>query len=228
MELRELAENLRRFLLDKTEGKPSGQTPSSLSDPQEQLEGAIRLVDSSFSHKEKGDYALAAFELAENLEYYAVAGESAKCGHSLLEISDCLYCAKLFDMSIDCCAKAVPLLIKSKGKEGWAREMSAVGELLFTALVLNTRERSEAGETLMNLRSSLSANERRALYQEDAHRIAGRLAKSYKSRSSGPLEELRKKAPRKRRKEQENLYALLEEWMGHFKAVRQAVDKILL
>jgi hypothetical protein len=226
VELREFAEELRKSLLDNRERKPSSQAPSNLNDPQEQLEATIRLLNSSFSHKESGDYVLAAVELAENLRYHAMAGESAKCGHSLLEISDCLFCAKLFDISIDCCTKAIHLLIKSKEKENWAREMSAVGELLFTALVLYLREPFEARESLMNLKASLTAKERRVVYQEDAHRIAGRLAKSYKSKSSSPLEELRKISPRKRMSETQNLYALLEEWMEHFKAVRQAVNEI--
>ena len=228
VELRAFAEELSKSLLEKVERKPSGQATSSLKDPLEQLEATIRLLDSSFSHKESGDYVLAAVELAENLRYYAMAGESAKCGHFLLEISDCLFCNKLFDMSIDCCAKAIPLLVMGKETEGWAREMSAVGELLFTALVLHLREPSEAREALLNLKASLTSKERRVLYQEDAHRIAGRLAKCYKSKSSGPLEELRKMAPRKRRAETENLYVVLEEWMEHFKAVRKAVDNIPL
>jgi hypothetical protein len=226
VELREFAEELSKSLLDKVKEFPSVQAPSSLSDPQEQLEATIRLLDSSFSHKESGDYALAVVELAENLRYYAMAGESAKCGYSLLEISDCLFCAKLFDMSIDCCTKAISLLIKGKEKEDWAREMSAVGELLFSALVLYLRKPFEARESLMNLKASLTVKEKRVLYQEDAHKIAGRLAKSYKLKNFGPLEELRRMSPRKRRVETENLYALLEEWMKHFKAVRQAVNAV--
>jgi tetratricopeptide (TPR) repeat protein len=227
-ELSEFAENLSQSLLSKTEGRLGDRSPCSSNDPQEQIEATIRLGESSSSHKESADYALAAAELAENLRYYSAAGDSGKCGHILLEIADCLFCAKQFDNSIDCCTKAVPLLVKSRDQYSWARGMSAVGELLLTALVLYVRGPTEAQESLKNLRTALTRKEQTILSNEDAHRITGRLVKSYRSRSPAPLEELRKIAPRRKRTDQESLFSVLEEWMKHFKAISKSVDMMLL
>jgi tetratricopeptide (TPR) repeat protein len=225
-ELCEFANHLSQLLLGKTKGKLEDQAPCNLDDAQEQLEATIRFMESSRSHKESGDYVLAGAELAENFRYYCDVGDIGKCGHVLLEIADCLFCAKQFDVSIDCCTRAVPLLIKSRNQHDWARGMSAVGELLLTAIVLNLHGSIEAQESLRKLRSSLAIKERRILSNEDAHRITRRLIKSFKSKSPAPLEELRKIAPRRKRAEQENLFALLEEWTRHFKAVSQSVDTI--
>jgi tetratricopeptide (TPR) repeat protein len=228
VELREFAKYLSQSLLGKAEGKLRDRTPCSSDDPQEQIETAIRLMESSRSHKESGDYALAGFELAENLRYYSATGDTGKCGYTLLEIADCLFCAKQFDTSIECCAKAIPLLVESMDRYSWARGISAVGELLLAALVLYLREPAEAQESLRNFTSSLAIKEKMALSREDAHRIARKLVKAYKLKSPAPLEELREIAPRRKRTDQENLFALLEEWMDHFSAIRQAVNKILL
>jgi tetratricopeptide (TPR) repeat protein len=228
VELREFAEYLGQSLLGKAKEKLEDRTPCNSNDPQEQIEAAIRFTESSCSHKESGDYALAGVELAENLRYYSVDGDFGKCGYTLLEIADCLFCAKQFDTSIDCCTRAIPLLIRSKDQHSWARGMAAVGELLLAALVLYHRETTEAKESIRNLRSILTTKEKTVLSREDAHRITVRLVKSYRSKSPAPLEGLRKIAPRRRGADQESLFGILEEWMKHFRALRQSVDLILL
>lgn len=226
-DLCEFANHLSQSLLKKTKGGLRDQTACSLSDPQEQIEATVRFMKSSYSHKESGNYALAGAELAENLRYYSAIGDIAKCGHMLLEIADCLFCEKEFDTAIDCCAKAIPLLVRSREQQYWGRNMSAVGELLITAIILNVRGPTEAREYLRNLRSALTIVERRIISNEDAYRIMRRLIKSRKSKSPAPLEELRKIAPRRRRTEQEDLFAVLGEWTKHFIAVRHSVDMIL-
>jgi hypothetical protein len=219
-----LMNRLDELLNDKTKGRRRGQTPCSINDVQKQIEAAIHLMEASRSHVESHDYWLAAAELLENLRYYLTVGELGKFGHVLLEIADCLFCADQFDISIACCVEAVPLLIRSKDHNDWARGMAAVGELLLASLVLSLNGPCEAVGSLRKLRSALTLKERRALSNEDAHRITRKLIDAYKTKNLAPLQELGRIPPRRKRTEQENLLDCLNEWMNHYAALRHSVD----
>ncbi len=225
-DLHELINGLDKLLNDRTEGRLKKQNPCTINDVQKQIEAAIHLMEASCSHKESGDYWLATAELLENLRYYYSIGELGKCGHVLLEIADCLFCADQSDTSIACCVEGVPLLIRSRNHHDWARGMAAVGELLLAALVLSAYGPHEAVVSLRKLRSALTLKERRALSNEDAHRITRRLIAAHKSKNLAPLQELGKIAPRRKRTEQESLLTLLNEWMNHYAALRRSADTI--
>jgi hypothetical protein len=225
-DLRKLMNGLDELLNDRTKGRLKEQTPCSMNDVQKQTEATIHLMEAFRLHKESRDYWLASAELLENLRYYLTVGELGKFGHVLLEIADCLFCAEQFDISICCCSEAVPLLIRSRDHYDWARGMAAVGELLLTSIILCVNGPHKAAESLRKLRSALTLKERRALSNEDAHRITRRLMAAHKTKNFVPLQELGGIPPRRKRTEQDSLFGFLNEWMNHYAALGHSVDMI--
>jgi hypothetical protein len=202
------------------------KAPTSFEDVQDQIRSAIRFMQVSDSLKKSGDYLFAVTYLVENLKYYSSVAEWAKCGHVLLEMADCLFSCEETTISIECCCKAIALLIACRDEYEWARELAATGELLLAAITLNIGGHKDAAKVIRDAKATLSLKEKRTLANEDAHKVTRSLITAYKTEAVKPLDELENMSPRRKRSEERNLRCLLLEWMTRYKTIKVAVENI--
>jgi len=221
-----LVGHITALLDERKSPKLSLKTPLTFDDEQEQTKVTFEIMQASHSYKESGDYWLATAQLTENMKYYYSTGDLGKCGHALLEIADCLFSSRESEISIRCCEEAIPLMIRSRDQYGWARGMAAVGELLLVAIVLSLSGVHEALVALRRVRSRLTLKEVRILFSEDAHRVSRKLIKAYKTGTREPLRELERIPPKRKRTEDRNLLAFLDEWTNQYNAIKSSLEKL--